>query len=305
MTFEVGAAAPAGTAAAMPTEAAAAATSASARARVVTGKLQRMLDARRGGQRLHADFTMSQIRDASRGKHSGSAAVVTRVSLLPALPVSVLDLVPVGEGIDPSASVAASIDHARRADELGFTRYWLAEHHNMPGIASSAPPVHDRGDRRRHRAHPGRLGRRDAAQPSTAGGRRAVRHARRAVPGPHRPRPGPRAGYRPVHRPGAAARGDTERRRLPRPARRAGLLPRRRVARRASVRAHRGGTARRRAAGDLAARAPRSTAPNSPACSACRSRSRTISARPTRCRRSSATARRSVPPASWTRRTRW
>ncbi len=37
--------------------------------------------------------------------------------------------------------MAASIEHARRADELGFTRYWLAEHHNMPGIASSAPPV--------------------------------------------------------------------------------------------------------------------------------------------------------------------
>jgi luciferase family oxidoreductase group 1 len=63
------------------------------------------------------------------------------VSLLPALPVSVLDLVPVGEGVDPSESVAASIAHARRADELGFTRYWLAEHHNMPGIASSAPVV--------------------------------------------------------------------------------------------------------------------------------------------------------------------
>jgi luciferase family oxidoreductase group 1 len=63
------------------------------------------------------------------------------VSLLPDLPISVLDLVPVGEGIDPSESVAASIELARRADELGFTRYWLAEHHNMPGIASSAPAV--------------------------------------------------------------------------------------------------------------------------------------------------------------------
>jgi luciferase family oxidoreductase group 1 len=37
--------------------------------------------------------------------------------------------------------VQASLDLARRADELGFTRYWLAEHHNMPGIASSAPAV--------------------------------------------------------------------------------------------------------------------------------------------------------------------
>jgi luciferase family oxidoreductase group 1 len=63
------------------------------------------------------------------------------VSLLPNLPLSVLDLVPVGEGVDSSAAVAASLSLARRADELGFTRYWLAEHHNMPGIASSAPAV--------------------------------------------------------------------------------------------------------------------------------------------------------------------
>jgi luciferase family oxidoreductase group 1 len=55
--------------------------------------------------------------------------------------MSVLDLVPVGEGTDASEAVQASLDLARRADELGFTRYWLAEHHNMPGIASSAPAV--------------------------------------------------------------------------------------------------------------------------------------------------------------------
>lgn len=63
------------------------------------------------------------------------------MSLLPDIPLSVLDLVTVGEGTDPSESIAASIAHARRADQLGFTRYWFAEHHNMPGIASSAPAV--------------------------------------------------------------------------------------------------------------------------------------------------------------------
>lgn len=57
------------------------------------------------------------------------------------LPVSVLDLAPVGEGTDGTDAVHASLQLARRADELGFTRYWLAEHHNMPGIASSAPAV--------------------------------------------------------------------------------------------------------------------------------------------------------------------
>ena len=63
------------------------------------------------------------------------------MSQLPNVPLSVLDLVPVGEGVDTSEAVAASISLARRADALGFTRYWLAEHHNMPGIASSAPAV--------------------------------------------------------------------------------------------------------------------------------------------------------------------
>ncbi|MGH8860084.1 MAG: MsnO8 family LLM class oxidoreductase, partial [Jatrophihabitantaceae bacterium] len=64
-----------------------------------------------------------------------------RVSVLSAVPMSVLDLVPVGEGVPAGDAVAASLTLAGRADDLGFTRYWLAEHHNMPGIASSAPAV--------------------------------------------------------------------------------------------------------------------------------------------------------------------
>ena len=55
--------------------------------------------------------------------------------------MSVLDLVPVGEGADATEAVQASLELARRADELGFTRFWLAEHHNMPGIASAATAV--------------------------------------------------------------------------------------------------------------------------------------------------------------------
>ena len=61
--------------------------------------------------------------------------------MLPRVPMSMLDLVPVGEGADATEAVQASLELARRADELGFTRYWLAEHHNMAGIASSAPAV--------------------------------------------------------------------------------------------------------------------------------------------------------------------
>ena len=60
---------------------------------------------------------------------------------LRALPVSVLDLAPVGAGSTATEALQATIRFAQRADELGYTRFWLAEHHSMPGIASSAPPI--------------------------------------------------------------------------------------------------------------------------------------------------------------------
>lgn len=55
--------------------------------------------------------------------------------------LSVLDLVPVRTGQTSADAVAASLSLARRADELGYTRYWYAEHHNMPSVASTTPPV--------------------------------------------------------------------------------------------------------------------------------------------------------------------
>src|SRR4051812_45245844 len=58
-----------------------------------------------------------------------------------AFPLSVLDLSPIGTGSSASEALRNTIDLARLADRLGFTRYWLAEHHNMPGIACSAPEV--------------------------------------------------------------------------------------------------------------------------------------------------------------------
>lgn len=57
------------------------------------------------------------------------------------LPLSVLDLSPVGAGIAPSQAIRDSIELARTADALGYTRYWFAEHHNMANIATSAPEV--------------------------------------------------------------------------------------------------------------------------------------------------------------------
>jgi luciferase family oxidoreductase group 1 len=55
--------------------------------------------------------------------------------------LSVLDLAPVGEGSTPAAALQHSRALVQRAEQLGFHRYWVAEHHNMPGIASSSPAV--------------------------------------------------------------------------------------------------------------------------------------------------------------------
>lgn len=54
---------------------------------------------------------------------------------------SVLDLAPVPEGSDPAEAFRRGVELARFAEENGYTRYWVAEHHNMPGIASSATAV--------------------------------------------------------------------------------------------------------------------------------------------------------------------
>ncbi len=57
------------------------------------------------------------------------------------IPHSVLDLSPVPEGATPVEALANTLDLARHAEALGYHRYWLAEHHNMPGIASAATAV--------------------------------------------------------------------------------------------------------------------------------------------------------------------
>lgn len=57
------------------------------------------------------------------------------------VPYSLLDLAPVCEADTPARAFGNMVELARRADALGYTRYWLAEHHNMPGIASAATAV--------------------------------------------------------------------------------------------------------------------------------------------------------------------
>jgi luciferase family oxidoreductase group 1 len=55
--------------------------------------------------------------------------------------LSVLDLVPVRTDQTTSDALAATTHLAQTADRLGYTRYWLAEHHNMPAVAATSPPV--------------------------------------------------------------------------------------------------------------------------------------------------------------------
>jgi luciferase family oxidoreductase group 1 len=57
------------------------------------------------------------------------------------IPLSVLDLSPVPSGSAPSRALRESVELARLADGLGYERYWLAEHHNISSVASSAPAV--------------------------------------------------------------------------------------------------------------------------------------------------------------------
>ncbi|MFI6414475.1 LLM class flavin-dependent oxidoreductase [Streptomyces sp. NPDC050585] len=69
--------------------------------------------------------------DPVRGTARGTAPV----------PLSVLDLVTVGQGSTASRALATSVEMARLAEARGYHRHWVAEHHSMPGVASSSPAV--------------------------------------------------------------------------------------------------------------------------------------------------------------------
>ena len=57
------------------------------------------------------------------------------------IPFSILDLSPIPKGASAAVALRNTLELAQRADSLGYTRYWLAEHHNMPGIASAATSI--------------------------------------------------------------------------------------------------------------------------------------------------------------------
>jgi luciferase family oxidoreductase group 1 len=57
------------------------------------------------------------------------------------VPLSVLDLATVRDGHSSADALSGMLEIARTADELGYSRFWVAEHHNMPAVASTSPPV--------------------------------------------------------------------------------------------------------------------------------------------------------------------
>src|SRR5438045_631759 len=57
------------------------------------------------------------------------------------IPYSILDLAPVVEGGDAAQALRCSLDLARHAEQWGYRRYWVAEHHGIPGVASAATAV--------------------------------------------------------------------------------------------------------------------------------------------------------------------
>ncbi|WP_328386662.1 LLM class flavin-dependent oxidoreductase [Streptomyces sp. NBC_00400] len=78
-----------------------------------------------------SDEAIRESGDGIRGAAPGTAPV----------PLSVLDLVTVGAGHTAADAVRTAVGIARTAERRGFHRYWVAEHHSMPGVASSSPAV--------------------------------------------------------------------------------------------------------------------------------------------------------------------
>ena len=69
----------------------------------------------------------------------GNNRVTSHIAGMPLL--SVLDLAPIAEGSDAGAALRNALDLAQHAERLGYKRFWMAEHHSMPGIASAATAV--------------------------------------------------------------------------------------------------------------------------------------------------------------------
>jgi luciferase family oxidoreductase group 1 len=80
------------------------------------------------------------VNDADQGGHGvAKRAAVPHSSWM--VPLSVLDLAPITQGSDASEALRRSLELAQHAEQWGYERFWMAEHHNMPGVASAATAV--------------------------------------------------------------------------------------------------------------------------------------------------------------------
>ncbi|MFI1616429.1 LLM class flavin-dependent oxidoreductase [Streptomyces lydicus] len=82
-----------------------------------------------------------QTRDSGRTIRDGEDGIRATARGSAPVPLSVLDLVTVGAGNSAADAVRTAVTLARTAERRGFHRYWVAEHHSMPGVASSSPAV--------------------------------------------------------------------------------------------------------------------------------------------------------------------
>ena len=103
-------------------------------------------------------------------------------------PLSILDLAFVPEGGTPADALRNTLDLAQHAEKWGYRRFWLAEHHNMVGIASAATAVVISYVAAGHEHDPGRRGRDHAAESFAAPDRGTVRHSGITLSGKNRPR---------------------------------------------------------------------------------------------------------------------
>src|SRR5436190_20249648 len=114
-------------------------------------------------------------------------------NLRPMLKLSVLDQSPVRQGVTPRDALLETVELARHVDALGYSRYWLAEHHSSPGLAGSAPEImvaRVAGETRHLRVGSGGV----MSHYSSLKVAEAVSHAGDALSWPHRSRHRPRAG---------------------------------------------------------------------------------------------------------------
>ncbi|SCD26575.1 LLM class flavin-dependent oxidoreductase [Streptomyces sp. PpalLS-921] len=79
--------------------------------------------------------------DENRGEANRGGQIRGTAGGTASVPLSVLDLVTVGAGRTASQALRTSVDIARLTERRGFHRFWVAEHHSMPGVASSSPAV--------------------------------------------------------------------------------------------------------------------------------------------------------------------